>query len=290
MMKYITKIRAKVSVYAKRRTSNVFDGSYKSIYIGNGFDFENLREYIPGDNVRDIDWKASSRGRKLLVKRYIAEKKHNIMLVFDTGKKMLAGTGGGQIKKDIALNVGGTFGYLTGRNGDDVGAIYNRNGMICYHQLKAGLDNVERILTEYDREDFTEYGSDLEKCLNYIIKNIKRRMIIFIISDEAGIKSVEDDTLKMLMLQHDVLFVSVGDADFTSGKSFDIEKAAYIPDFISGNKHLRELERQVKRQVTEDNVKKLIKHGIVSTKIDSEEEIVDKVIELLERHKYAGNR
>ncbi len=49
--------------------------------------FEDLREYVVGDNIKDIDWKASARSRNLLVRRYIAEKKHNVMLVFDTGKK-----------------------------------------------------------------------------------------------------------------------------------------------------------------------------------------------------------
>ena len=79
IMNYVTKIRAKVNIYASRKSSNLFDGSYKSVYQGNGLDFENLREYIPGDNIRDIDWKASSRSGKMLVKRYVAERKHNIM-------------------------------------------------------------------------------------------------------------------------------------------------------------------------------------------------------------------
>ena len=97
MTSYITKIKAKVSIYATKKSSNVFDGSYKSIFVGNGLDFENLREYIPGDNIRDIDWKASSRSGKYLVKRYVAERKHNIMFVFDTGKKMLGCTKGNEI-------------------------------------------------------------------------------------------------------------------------------------------------------------------------------------------------
>ena len=106
MMKYITKIRAKISIHANKKTSNIFDGTYKSVYQGSGMDFENLREYIPGDSIRDIDWKASSRSGKVLVKRYIAEKKHNIMLVFDTGKSMTAHTDAMDLKKELALYAG----------------------------------------------------------------------------------------------------------------------------------------------------------------------------------------
>lgn len=290
MMKYVTKIRAKISIHASKKTSNIFDGSYKSVYVGNGLDFENLREYIPGDNIRDIDWKASSRSGKLLTKRYIAEKRHNIMLVFDTGKKMAADTKGMENKKDIALNLGGTIGYLAGKNGDNVGALYNRNGMIQYHQMKSGLDNLERILTEYDRENFTEYSTDFEKNLEYIVKNIRRKMIIFLISDAEGIHGLSESSLKKLTCQHDVLVMEISDADISGGKAFDIDSSIYIPEFISGNKMLLKLEQETKAKIYEENEKKLLKYRIVSTQIDSEEEIVDKTIELLERHKYANNR
>lgn len=290
MMKYVTKIRAKVGIYSNKKTTNILDGSYKSIYAGNGFDFENLREYIPGDNIRDIDWKASSRSRNLLVKRYIAEKKHNIMLVFDTGKKMLADTPCAENKKEVCLNVGGTIGYIAGKNGDNVGAIYNRNGLIQYYQLRTGLYHLESILTGFDREDCSGYDGDLEKSLNYIVRNIRRRMVIFVLSDAAGIRNVSEETLKKLTCQHDVLFVGINDADVTSGKSYNMESSIYVPEFVSGNKRLNRLEQDTKQRIKEENEKKLQRYKIVSTQMDSEEECVEKVIDLLERHKYAGSR
>lgn len=290
MMNYVTKIRAKVSIYASKKSSNIFDGSYKSIYQGNGLDFENLREYIPGDSIRDIDWKASSRSGKILVKQYIAEKKHNIMLVLDTGRKMLAHTKDLQIKKEIALNAGGVLGYLAGQNGDNVGAIYNRNGQIRYYQLRTGLYNIEKILTEYDKEDFSGYTADLEKNLDYISKNIKRKMIIFVITDAAGIRNLTEKTLKRLTCQHDVLFVCVGDASLTDGKAFHLEKSMYIPDYITNNKKLIRMEQETKKKTEEENEKKLLQYRIISTQINREEELIDKIIELLGGHRYANNR
>lgn len=290
MMKHITRIKAKISIYASKKTSNLFDGSYKSIYSGNGFEFDNLREYIPGDNIRDIDWKASSRSGSLLVKRYIAEKKHNLMLVFDTGIRMSADTKGLQPKKEVVLNIGVTLGYLSSRNGDNVGAIYNRNGLIQYYQLKTGLNNIERILTGYEKESFEDYHGDLEKSLNYIIKNIRRRMIVCVISDVTGIRSVSEDLLKKLTCQHDVLFACISDADITSGQSYHVDKKMYIPEFISKNKRLKKLEQEAKQKVYEENAKKLLKYRVVMTQIDCEKEIPNKVIELLERYRYANNR
>lgn len=287
---YVTRIRAKLSICANKKTSNIFDGSYKSIYQGNGLDFENLREYNPGDSIRDIDWKATSRSGKVLVKRYIAEKKHNIMVVFDTGKSMSAHTDCLQVKKDIALNAGGVVGYLAAQNGDNVGAIYNRNGKIQFYPLRTGLANIEKILTEYDREVFDHYETDIEKTLEYIVRNIKRKMIMFVITDATGIASISQNTLKKLVHQHNVLFISINDAKLTDGKSFDVDRSLYIPDFISGNKELLNMEQSIKERLDADNEKKLLQNRIVSTCINSEEEIVDKIIELLGGHKYANNR
>ncbi len=289
-MNFVTKIRAKVNIYASRKSSNLFDGSYKSIYQGNGLDFENLREYIPGDNIRDIDWKASSRSGTILVKRYVAEKKHNIMLVFDTGKKMTGHTKNLEIKKDLALNAGGILGYLAARNGDNVGAVYNRSGLIQYHQFRTGLHNIERILTIFDRENFEGGKTDLEKSLEYLAKNIKRRMVIFIISDAMGIRDVRESTLKKLTGLHDVLFVQIGDADYTDGTAYNLDKDVYIPEFITGNKKLIRMEQETRQRLDKENAGKLLKYRIISTRIDKEEEMVERIIELLEGHRYAGNR
>ena len=67
---YLNRIKANISIYARKNTSSLLDGNYKSIYKGKSLNFDDLREYVVGDNVKDIDWKASSRTRKLLVKQY----------------------------------------------------------------------------------------------------------------------------------------------------------------------------------------------------------------------------
>ena len=273
IMNYVTKIRAKVNIYASKKSTNLFDGSYKSVYQGNGLDFENLREYNPGDSIRDIDWKASSRSGKMLVKRYIAEKKHNIMIVFDTGKKMTAHTKNMEIKKDLALNVGGIVGYLAAKNGDNVGAIWCRKGYIQYHQLRTGMHNIERILTSYDKENFEENESDLEKSLEYIVKNINRKMVVFIISDAIGIRDVSESTLKKLVTRHDVLYVQIGDADYTDGTAYSLDKDFYIPEFITRNKKLIRIEQEAKQKLDKEIKDKLLQYRMVNTRIDSEEDM-----------------
>lgn len=287
---YVSRIRSKVSIYSKNKTSNLFDGSYKSVYQGSGMDFEHLREYIPGDNIKDIDWKATSRSNRVLVKQYIAEKKHNIMLVFDTGKKMTAGTGAMEIKKNLAVDIGGTIGYLAGINGNNVGAIYNEDGMIRYYQLRAGLINVERILTEYDRCRLEGYNAILEKSLEYIIKYIKKRMIIFVITDEKGLHSISEDTLKKLAFFHDVLFIRLGDAELTQGNAYSVDHDMYVPEYVADNPVLKRAEQEERQRLAEDNQHMLKKYCIVSTKVSCEAEVIDRIVELLGGHKYANTR
>ena len=101
--KYITKVKANLSIYTRKKSSNILEGSYNSIYKGKSMNFEDLREYVIGDNVKDIDWKASARSNKILIKQFVAEKKHNVLFVLDTGKKMLADTKQLESKKENAI-------------------------------------------------------------------------------------------------------------------------------------------------------------------------------------------
>lgn len=313
---YITRIKANVSIYSTKKTGNILDGSYISLFMGRSMNFEDLREYIPGDNIKDIDWKASSRNGGLLVKRFVAEKKHNIMLVMDSGIKMLGDTPAGKEKKEVALYTAGTIGYLAYKNGDTVGAIYSNDGKVEYHNCKSGLVNLEKILAYYDAAAAKGEYNDLNKTLSFIVNHMKNKMIIFVITDKRGMNSVTDETLKRLKCRHDLLYVNIGDVGMTdedlvspdaekqsffarifqsdkidrSGRTYDVDKDRYIPEFIAENRKFWKLEQEQKREIIEENRRKTVKHGIMNVDIDDEADIVLKIIELLEKHKNANIR
>lgn len=287
---HISEIKAKLSIYASKRTVNAFDGSYKSIYKGSSLNFEDLREYMPGDNIRDIDWKASSRNRNLLVRRYIAEKKHNIMIIFDTGKKMSGDTVKGENKKKLALMLGGTLGYIAARNGDFVGSLFNNNGLIRYEFMRLGINNLEFIMAGYEGGDNLGADCELTKTLEFMLKNINRKMIVFVITDEDGVSSIPDNMYDKLLYRNDLLFIRLSDAMLTQTNSFDLDTDMYFPGFITSNKKLKDMENTMKQQQEDENEEMLHKHGIANVKIDCEEEMVEKVVELLEKHRYANRR
>ncbi len=289
MSGYINKIKANVSIYATHKTSSVLDGTYLSVYMGRSMNFEDLREYVPGDNIKDIDWKASSRAGNLLIKRYVAEKKHNIMLVMDSGIKMEGDTLKGECKKEIALMTAGTLSYLAYKNGDNIGAIYDC-GMMKYHPFKTGLVNVEKILASYNSECCKTKEGNIEKTLEYIINHFNRRMIIIVISDMKGIAGINESTLKRLRIMHDVMCIEISDADVTGNRTFDLDTGMYMPAFITRSRKLIKLEREEKESVRRENERKLVHSGVMSVQIDDMDDTADKIIELLEKHRYANNR
>lgn len=288
-IRYLNRIKANICIYASKKTANLFDGSYKSVFKGSSLNFEDLREYIPGDNIRDIDWKASSRSRNLMVRRYIAERKHNIMLVFDSGLKMTGDTPAGENKKHLALMIGGTVGYIAAKNGDYVGSLSNHNSLIHYELFRVGINNVEYIMSAYDGGDNTGGECDLNKTLDFLAKNINRKMIIFVITDSKGISSVTDTMLKTLKYRNDVLFINLEDALLTDKDAYDVKSENYFPGFLAGDKKLRELELDIHHRLEEGNTDRLEHNGIASVNISKEEDIVEKIVELLEKHRYANN-
>lgn len=285
-MKYITKVKANLSIYTKKKTSNILEGSYNSIYKGKSMNFEDLREYVIGDNIKDIDWKASARSNKILIKQYIAEKKHNILFILDTGKKMQADTIESESKKEVALMTTGTIEYLVNKHGDSVSAIYKGKENIKFFPFQTGLYNIERILNCYDKENDVE--NDLEILVDYAMKYIKRRMIIFIITDIDGMVSLSEQTLKKISLKHDVMIVNISDALMTGINAFDIEQENYIPEYLLEDERLKKAEIEVKNQVYESVKEKLKKYNIMTTTINKQEDIVKDVYKLLERRKNAN--
>lgn len=289
IMNYIKKIKSNISISTNKKTSNILDGSYKSVYKGKSMNFEDLREYVIGDDIKDIDWKASARSQNLLIKQYIAEKKHNILFVLDTGRKMLADTKNLETKKNVAIMTMGTIAYLANKNGDYVSLVYNKDGLISFFPFKYDLMNIEIMLSKYDTDVQKTRNSNLEKSLDYIIKNIRRKTIIFIITDVEGMDNIQESTLKRLTSWHDVMLVNIADADIAGNQVYDVDDGIYLPEFILKDKKLANLEMSKKKEIFIKNTNKLKKFGIVDTTINSEKEIPNKIIDLLERHKYANN-
>lgn len=288
-MTYITKIQANIkrfqTVHTRRATNRVLDGSYKSIFKGRSMNFDELREYVPGDDIKDIDWKASSRSQKMLVRQYIAERKHNIMLVFDTNRRMLGDSDGLEEKRELAIMSAGTMAYFVNRSGDFVSATYATEKGVKHFPFKTGLGNIELILESYHRDVDMENQTDLNTTLEYIIRNFKSKMILLLITDVAGIRSISEQNLKRLLVAHDVLVLNISDAPLTGKKVYGIEEKMYFNPFFTKDKKLGRITRQKNLDMQREALDKLMQYGIPMSTIDYLDELDREIIDLLEKHK-----
>lgn len=288
-LKYINKIKASISIYTSIKTRNILDGSYKSVYKGKSMNFENLREYVINDDVKDIDWKSSARSGTLYVKEFVAEKKHNILFVMDTGKKMMADTNLLENKKDIALYSMGTLGYITIKNSDCVGMIYKDTDMITYKPFRYNLYNLEDYLCDYDKNAYN-CDCNINDLLEYIYKKIPKKMIIVIITDIAGIDNINSNTLKNLKYNNDVLVINISDNNMSGKDLYNVDDDSIIPSFFLDDSILKQIEVNIKDKLLKDNINKLKKCGVEIETIGSLNEINYKISKLLEDNKYANRK
>ncbi|WP_034450300.1 DUF58 domain-containing protein [Butyrivibrio sp. AE2032] len=286
---YVSRIKFGLKRYkmiaTDKATSRVLDGSYNSIYKGRSMNFDELREYVPGDDIKDIDWKATSRSQKVLIRQYIAEKKHNIMLVMDTNRRMLAETKAGEVKGDVALMAGGTLAYMVTDNGDYVSGLYYNNEKMERSPFKTGFLNLEFLLEGYAKCLKPDNKSDLNGILKYMMNYINRRMIIVIVTDLEGICSLSDSLLNQITMVHDVLLIRVSDTDIFGKKVYNVEGTGYLPPFISTNKSIQKKQKKIVQDMEKTAETKLNRHGIPTITVDSEVRVDGRIAELLEKNK-----
>ncbi|MBP7775174.1 MAG: DUF58 domain-containing protein [Candidatus Saccharimonas sp.] len=279
-----------MAIYAHERVRGVLVGEYGSVFKGRSMDFDDLREYIPGDDIKDIDWKATARSGATRIRRYIAVRKHNIMLVIDTGRNMTAVTDSGSSKKDTVIMLAGVIGTVALKHGDLVGMVSGDKGHSRYHPLKTGMTHLERLLQVIDTSVVDESDeSNIASQLEYVVRNVRRKMIVVVISDEIEFDESVRSVVKRLRAQHEILWLRVSDADLTM-RSFiaDVEQIGHIlPAFIRRNKTVMAAFQREEAENRQKFERELNRMAIATETVSSEEEAVPKVFRLLERHRSA---
>ena len=288
-LKYVSKIQTNLKnykmIHTNKTTTRLIDGSYNSVYKGRSMNFDELREYVPGDDIKDIDWKATARSQKVLVRQYIAEKRHNILLLMDTNRRMLADTKSGREKRDIALMGAGTLAYLVSKNNDFIGSIFPTEKGMSYFPLRTGLINIENILAHYNSAVTKNNFSTLESSVEYIEKNIKRNMIILIVTDMEGINNIDENNLKMLKYRNDVLILCVSDASLSGKNVYNVDEEEYLPAYLTEDKKLTKRIEKKRKQIYDSCMDKVRKCGIAMVMIDDTKDLDSHIVELLEKHK-----
>ena len=151
--------------------------------------------------------------------------------------------------------------------------------------FKTGFLNLEFLLEGYAKCLTPENKSDLNGILSYIMHNIKRRMIIVMVTDTEGILKLSDNLLGQITMVHDVLLINVSDGDIFGKKVYNVYDKGYIPPFLSQSKAIRKKQKVLQEQMKADAIKKLNRSGIPWVEVDTAERVDGKIAELLEKNK-----
>ena len=231
----------RIQITTSRMVTDVFAGQYQSVFKGKGMEFDEVREYIPGDEIRSIDWNVTARTGHPYVKKFTEERELTVMLLLDMSASSFFGTRSQQ-KAHLAARICSVLALSAIKNNDKVGFIAFTDKIEKFIPARKGLRHVLRIIRDALYFKPAQAGTDIVLALEYLNRVTTRKTVSFIISDFFA-----PDFKKMLAVankRHDVVAVTITDpaelelADVGIVKLFDPETRR---DFIvdSSDKKIR---------------------------------------------------
>ena len=290
MTRLVHKVKGKLSIHVRRRSVALLDGGYASIHKGRSMDFDDLREYIAGDDIRDIDWRASARHGSMLIKRYVAERHFSLLIVMPAGREMAATASGGEPKRDVAVMAAGVLGWLAVRHGDDVAMISGAPGRIHATRSRSSEGHLEMLLQEalaLSQPDAP--SSDLPGLLRHVTRNVKNRKVVLVIADDGVEPAQVEDTLRTLRLRHEVLWVDVADLDPLSAAAHtrvrDVAAERSLPDLLSADRELAAAFARAEGSRRQDIEAMLRRTDVSAARVGHTDEVVPMIVRMLEKRR-----
>jgi uncharacterized protein (DUF58 family) len=205
-----------LEIRTRRMVDDSMAGSYHSVFKGRGMDFDEVREYSPGDEVRTIDWNVTARAGRPFVKKFTEERELTIFLVVDVSASGNFGSGT-MAKRDLAAEVASVLAFSAIRNSDKVGLILYTDRIERYLPPKKGRRHVLRVVRDILFHEPQGIGTDTVKMLDAVNHVLHRRAVVFLISDfeTSGDPNVARTALRRAVRQtnrrHDLIAVHVED-------------------------------------------------------------------------------
>jgi len=192
--------------------NETFAGRYVSAFKGMGMEFTEVREYLPGDDVRSIDWNVSARFGHPFVKLFHEEREMTLILMLDLSGSELFGTRK-RFKRELLAEVAGLLAFLAIRTNDKVGAILFTSEVEAYLPPKKGAGHVWRLIKEIFTRETTHTGTDIAAALEFLMNVVRRRAIVFLISD-----CLDENFQKPLLIagkKHTITIMKISDPSET---------------------------------------------------------------------------
>lgn len=203
----LRKIR-RLELSTRRVVSNVLSGQYHSTFKGQGMAFREVRQYQPGDDVRNIDWNVTARMNDAYIKVFTEERELLVMLLVDVSASENFGSFE-QTKRELGAELAAHIAFSAVANGDHVGLMLFTDRVEKVVPPRKGRSHALRLLSDILRTEPEGRGTSLEAALGYLSRAMKRRAVIFVLSDFLA--NGYEQSLRLAARRHDVVPVVVTD-------------------------------------------------------------------------------
>jgi uncharacterized protein (DUF58 family) len=197
-----------LQILSTRLVTSLFAGAYRSVFRGRGIEFEELRDYQPGDDIRCIDWNVTARTGQPYIKRFVEEREMTVMLMLDRSASLNCPSAV-RPKSEVAAEICALLAGAAARSNDRIGLLTFSEGIERYIPPGKGLRHTRRLIAEIALQPSATGGTDLAGALGYLQRVTRRPLILFIISDFISSDFRRD--LTVITRRNDVVAVTISD-------------------------------------------------------------------------------
>jgi uncharacterized protein (DUF58 family) len=203
----IRKIR-KIQIITSRMATDLFVGNYRSAFKGRGMEFGELREYDVGDDIRFIDWNVTARRGRPYVKKFREERESTVLFMIDISSSCRFGTVN-YLKTQLAAEICSLLAFAALKNNDKIGLILFTDRIEKFIPPRKGSRQALRIIRDALYFKPEGKGTDISLALDYVSRILKRRIIIFMMSDLFA--SGFEKSLSVIARRHDIIVMTMND-------------------------------------------------------------------------------
>ena len=210
----------RIHIRTNHIVNDIFAGEYESAFRGRGMEFEEVREYAPGDDVRDIDWNVTARFGHPFVKVYREERELTIMLLVDVSSSCFFGTHK-QLKQELAAEIASVLAFAATKSNDKVGLIIFSDHIEKFIPPKKGKNHVWAVIKSVLEHQPVSHKTDIAGALSYLNRVARRKAVAFLISD--FIAADYDKPLRIAGKKHDLIPICI-----TDPRELDLPKVGMV--------------------------------------------------------------
>ncbi|MBF0494689.1 MAG: DUF58 domain-containing protein [Candidatus Omnitrophica bacterium] len=197
-----------IQIYTSRLVNDLLAGQYHSTFKGRGIEFDTVREYQPGDEIRTIDWNVTARTGKPYIKKFVEERELTVMLMVDASSSENFGSGK-QMKNELAAELCAVLAFSAIKNNDKVGLIIFTDRVEKYIPPKKGKKHVLQVISEVLSFKPVNKGTSIDGALEFLSSVNRRRSVTFLISDFMA--ADYERALSIANRRHDMIAVTIRD-------------------------------------------------------------------------------